>query len=189
MVIQSRTDIGRNRLLYFLTFILSVGALFTSISQYSQSSDPARVALLILGAAGVVAVIISVIQLLGLPARSSVLLIFQKEEMVVATNATHEGFKLRFLRDVLSENTINFSDADRVQWKFLEDDGYFPALCIRNPKKLLILRLCTMVFDDVYFVDSTNRWEHHDSSQTSEPTFSTPEKPQLRGWKGIVSSS
>jgi len=187
MVIQSRTDIGRNRLIYILTLILSVSALITSISHYSASSDATRAILLIVGAAGVVAFVLSVIQLLGIPQRSSVLLIYQKDEMIVATNAMHEGFKLRFLRDVLSENTVNFSDADRAQWKFLEEDGYYPALCIRNPKKLLILKLCTMVFDDVYFVDSTNRWEHHDSSRTSEPTFSTPEKPQLRGWKGMVS--
>jgi hypothetical protein len=189
MVIQSRTDVSRNRLIYILTILLSLSALITSISQYSGSSDAIRAVLLILGAAGALAIILSAIQLLGLPRRSSVLLIYRNDEMVVATNATHEGFKLRFLRDVLSENTVNFSAADHTQWKSLEDDGYFPALCIRNPKKLLILKLCTMVFDDVYFVDSTNRWEHHDSSGTSEPTFSTPEKPQLRGWKGMVSSS
>jgi hypothetical protein len=189
MIIQSRTDIGRNRLIYILAIILSISALVTAISQYSASSDAMRAALLILGAVSIVAIILSVIQLLGVPRRSSILLIYQKDEMIFATNALHEGFKLRFLRDVLSENTINFSDADRVQWKFLEDDGYFPALCVRSPKKRLILKLCTMVFDDVYFIDSTNRWEHHDSSNTSEPTFSTPEKPHLRGWKGVVSSS
>ena len=189
MVIQSRTDVGRNRLIYILTILLSLSALITSISQYSGSSDAMRAILLVVGAAGVLAVILSTIQLLGLPRRSSVLLIYAKDEIIIATNATHEGFKLRFLRDVLSENTVNFSDADRTQWKSLEEDGYFPALCIRNPKKLLILRLCTMAFDDVYFIDSTNRWEHHDCSSTSEPTFSSPEKPQIRDWNGTVSQS
>ena len=189
MVIQSRTDVGRNRLIFILTILLSFFVLLTSFSRYSESSDAMRALLLGFGSAALVAIVISVIQLLGQPRRSCVLLIYRNDEMLVATNATHEGFKLRFMRDVLSENTVNFSDADRDRWKFLEDDGYFPALCIRNPKKLLILKLCTMVFDDVYFVDSTNRWEHHDSSKTSEPTFSTPEKPRLRGWKGVVSSS
>jgi hypothetical protein len=46
-----------------------------------------------------------------------------------------------------------------------------------------------MAFDDVYFIDSTNRWEHHDCSSTSEPTFSTSEKPQIREWKGMASQS
>lgn len=189
MVVQSRTDIGRNRLLYILTIILSIATVITTVLQYSDSSDGTRAVLLLLSGAGLVAIFISTIQLYGSPRRSHALLIHRGEEMIVATNATHEGFKFRFIRDILAENMVNFSDADRVQWKFLEEDGYFPALCIRNPKKLLILRLCTMVFDDVYFIDSTNRWEHHECANTSEPTFSNNDKPQLRGWKGFVSQS
>jgi hypothetical protein len=189
MVVQTRTDVRRNRLLYILTIILAIAVLTTAFLQYSESSDSTRAVLLVLSMAGLLAIIVSIFQLYGLPRRSSVLLVHKGDEMIVATNATHEGYKFRFVRDVLSENMINFSDADRARWKFLEDDGYFPALCIRNPKKLLILRLCTMMFDDVYFIDSTNRWEHHDCSSTSEPTFSTPEKPHIREWKWTVSQS
>jgi hypothetical protein len=189
MVVHTRTEVGRNRLVFILTIILSIASLITVFSQFSQSSDNFRAVLLVLGAVSLLAIVVSLIQLYGIPRRSSVLLVQQNEEMIVATNATHEGFKFRFIRDVLSENMINFSDADRARWKFMEADGYFPALCIRNPKKLLVLRLCTMVFDDVYFIDSTNRWEHHDSANTSEPTFSTPEKPDIREWKGTVSQS
>ena len=189
MVVQTRTDVRRNRLLYILTIILSIAVLITAILQYSESSDSMRAIFLVLSIAGLVSIGLSAFQLYGLPRRSSVILIHKGDEMVVATNATHEGYKFRFIRDVLSENMTNLSDADRAKWKFLEDDGYFPALCIRNPKKLLVLRLCTMAFDDVYFIDSTNRWEHHDCSSTSEPTFSTPEKPQIRAWKGTVSQS
>lgn len=189
MVVQSRSDVRRNRLIYILTIIISVAVLLTAISQYSESSDEMRAGFLILSAASLIAIVLCAFQLYGIPRRSSVLLIHKGDEMIVATNATHEGFKFRFLRDVLSENMTNVSDADRAHWKFLEDDGYFTALCIRNPKKLLVLRLCTLTFDDVYFIDSTNRWEHHDSSSTSEPTFSTPEKPQIREWKGIASQN
>ena len=189
MVVQTRSDVRRNRLIYILTIILSIAVLATAILQYSESSDGMRAAFLILSIAGLISIDLSAFQLYGLPHRSRVILIHKGDEMIVATNATHEGYKFRFLRDVMSENMVNFSDADRARWKFLEDDGYFPALCIRNPKKLLVLRLCTMAFDDVYFIDSTNRWEHHDCSSTSEPTFSTPEKPEIREWKGIVSQS
>jgi hypothetical protein len=189
MVVQTRTDVRRNRLLYILTIILSIAVLTTAILQYSESSDGMRAVFLILSIGALISIVLSAFQLYGLPHRSSVILIHKGDEMIVATNATHEGYKFRFLRDVMSENMVNFSDADRARWKFLEDDGYIPALCIRNPKKLLVLRLCTMAFDDVYFIDSTNRWEHHDSSNTSEPTFSTPEKPQIREWRGIVSQS
>ena len=189
MVVMSRSNVLRNRLIYILAIILSTAVLFTAASQYSASSDGMRAVYLILSLTGLLAIILCAFQLYGLPRRSSVLLIHKGDEMIVATNATHEGFKFRFIRDVLSENITNVGDEDRAQWKFLEDDGYFTALCIRNPKKLLILRLCTMAFDDVYFIDSTNRWEHHDSASTSEPTFSTPEKPQIREWKGIASQS
>jgi len=189
MVVQSRSDVRRNRLIYILTIILSIAVLLTAISQYSESSDGMRAVFLILSMASLLSIILCGFQLYGVPQRSSVLLIHKGDEMIVATNATHEGFKFRFIRDVLSENITGVSDADRAQWKFLEDDGYFTALCIRNPKKLLILRLCTMAFDDVYFIDSSNRWEHHDCSSTSEPTFSTPEKPQIREWKGMASQS
>ena len=78
------------------------------------------------------------------------------------------------------------SDEDRVRWKTLEDDGYYPALCVRNPKKLLILRLCTMVFDDVFAVDASNRWEHHDSASTAEPSFAKGERPRLKHGKNLT---
>jgi hypothetical protein len=71
-----------------------------------------RLALVLLGAVGLVALVLALLQLFVYPRRSHVLLLHRGTEMIVATNATHEGFKLRFLRDVLSENTVNFSDAD-----------------------------------------------------------------------------
>ena len=109
--------------------------------------------------------------------------------MIIATNALHEGFKLRFLRDILNDNVAVLSDEDRAQWKFLEDDGYYPALSVRNPKKILILRLCMMVFDDVFAVDPSNRWEHHDSSSTAEPAFARGEMPHLKTWKELDAGS
>ena len=103
--------------------------------------------------------------------------------MVVATNALHEGFKLRFLRDILGEHVASFTDEDRLRWKSLEDDGFYAALYVRNVRKLMMLRLCTMIFDDVFVADRNNRWEHHDSSNTSEPSYSKREMPRLTSWK------
>ena len=105
------------------------------------------------------------------------------EETVVATNALHEGFKLRFLRDILGENVMSFSDEDRARWKPLENDGFYAALTVRSVRKLIMLRLCTMIFDDVFAVDLSNRWEHHDASNTPEPTFSKREMPRLTSWQ------
>ena len=176
MVVLQRNEVSRNRVLYLLTIILSVAALVVSF----QNSGPAFV---LLGSIGVIAILLSVLQLYVHPKRSKVLLFQNEEEIVVATNALHEGFKLRFLRDILGENVSAFSDEDHAKWKALEADGFYAALHVRNVRKLIMLRLCMMIFDDVFATDNTNRWEHHDSSSTAEPSFSKREMPRLGSWK------
>ena len=52
MVVQTRTDVRRNRLLYILTIILSIAVLITAILQYSESSDSMRAVFLVLSIAG-----------------------------------------------------------------------------------------------------------------------------------------
>jgi hypothetical protein len=185
MVVLQRSELARNRVIYFLTIVLSGAALVAAISLYSQTSQILDMGLIVLGLVAVAALVLSLIQLFAFPRRSHVLLVQSGDEMVIATNALHEGFKLRFLRDVLSDSVSAISDAERARWKFLEDDGYFPTLYVRNPKKVLILRLCTMLFDDVFEVDRSNRWEHHDSSSTADPSFAKGEMPRLKAWKGI----
>ena len=185
MVVLQRSELGRNRLIYFLAVILSMAALVTAVSLYSESSETVQWVLAFLGLVAFVALALSFVQLYAFPRRSHALLVQTDEFMIIATNSLHESFKLRFLRDILNDNVVAISDEDRARWKFLEADGYYPTLCIRNPKKILILRLCTMIFDDVFAVDGTNRWEHHDSASTSDPTSSNPEMPRLKAWKGI----
>ena len=183
MVVLQRSEVSRHRVIFFLTIILSVLVLAGIVVNFSGVSELARVFLVALGVAASGAVILSVLELYGHPKRSQVLLFQSDEEIVIATNALHEGFKLRFLRDVLGEQVTSFSDEDRARWKPLETDGFYAALCVRNVRKLIVLRLCTMIFDDVFVADRNNRWEHHDSSSTSEPSYSKREMPRLSGWK------
>ena len=189
MVVQQRTELGRIRLLYFLTLVLASASVVASAILYPQAGQNLRAALVVFGGVGFVALVLALLQLYAHPKRSQVLLLQRGTEMIIATNALHEGFKLRFLRDVLSDNVTTLSDEDRARWKALETDGYYAALSIRNPKKLLILRLCTMIFDDVFAVDAGNRWEHHDSSSTAEPAFARGERPQLKSWKELDAGS
>jgi len=182
MVVQQRTELARTRIVYFLSIALGTTAVVTAATLYSQVSDNSKVALAALGVVGLAAVVLSLIQLYAFPKRSHALLVHRGTEMIIATNALHEGYKLRFLRDVLAENVASLSDEERARWKFLESDGYYPALYIKNPKKLLVLRLCTMVFDDVFAVDMSNRWEHHDCSSTAEPAFANGDRPRLKEW-------
>jgi|SRR5436190_6361110 len=189
MVVLQRTELGRIRLLYFLTIILATTALVSVVSLYSRVGDSVRIGLALLGVVALAALLLALLQIYAFPKRSHVLLMQQGNQMIIATNTLHEGFKLRFLRDMLTDSVAVLSDEDRAQWKFLEEDGYYPALSIRNPKKILILRMCMMVFDDVFAVDPSNRWEHHDSASTAEPPFARGEMPRLKAWKELDAGS
>jgi hypothetical protein len=182
MVVVQRNEVSRSRVLHWLTILLSAAVLAGIVIGFSGRPELAQLALIILGIAALTAIVLSLIQLYAHPRRSQVVLIQRDDETVVATNALHEGFKLRFLRDVLGENVFSFSDDDRARWKSLEADGFYAALMVRNVRKLMLLRLCTMIFDDVFAVDRSDRWEHHDSSSTSEPSFSKREMPRLTSW-------
>src|SRR5437016_1375760 len=127
MVVVQRNEVSRNKVIYFLAIVLSAVVILHGFMNFSQSSQAGQL--------------------------TYVLLIQREEEKVVATNALHEGFKLRFLRDILGENVTSFSDEDRARWKPLENDGFYAALTVRNVRKLIMLRLCTMMFDDVFAVD------------------------------------
>jgi len=189
MVVLQRTELGRMRLLFLLTVVLSTTAVVAAVTLFSQAGENLRIALIVLGAVGLLALVLSLLQLFVHPKRSHALLVQRGNEMIIATNSLHEGFKLRFLRDVLSENVAALSDEERARWKVLESDGYYPALCVKSPRKVLILRLCTMLFDDVFAVDASNRWEHHDSASTAEPSFAKGERPRLKTWKELDAGS
>ena len=184
MVVLQRNEVRRHQFVLLLTIILSVITLISTVLNFSGASQAAQLGLGILGLAAILAIFLAALQLYALPKRSQVVL-FQNEdeEHVIATNGLHEGFKLRFLRDILGENVTAFTDEDRLRWKTLEVDGFYATLYIRNVRKVIMLRLCTMIFDDVFIADRNNRWEHHDSSNTAEPSFSKREMPPLTTWK------
>src|SRR5438477_1633353 len=183
MVVVQRNEVSRNRFLQILIIILSAVVLTGIILNFSQSSQALQAIFVILGAMAVIAIVMSLIQLFVHPKRSQVLLFHRDDEMVVATNAIHEGFKLRFLRDILGEQVISFSDEERARWKGLEADGFYATLYVRSVRKLIMVRLCTMIFDDVFVADRNERWEHYDCSQTPEPSFTKPDMPALKKWK------
>jgi hypothetical protein len=183
MVVVQRNEVSRNKIIYILTLVLSAVVFAGALMNFSQASEVGQAFYLLLGIVALLASLLSLIQLFAHPKRSQVLLFHRDEAIVVATNALHEGFKLRFLRDILGENVTAFSDEERARWKPLEADGFYAALTVRYVRKLIMLRLCTMVFDDVFVLDRNDRWEHHDASNTPEPTFSKRGMPRLTSWK------
>ena len=183
MVVVQRNEISRTRILAWLTIILSGSLIGGIVGVYSTQPDTIRVILVVLSAVAVIAIILSILQLFSHPKRSQALLFHRDDEMILATNAIHEGFKLRFLRDILGENVFSFSDEERARWKGLEADGFYATLYVRSVRKLIMLRLCTMIFDDVFVADRNGRWEHYDCSRTPEPSFTRPDMPALKSWK------
>jgi hypothetical protein len=183
MVVMQRNEVRRSRFIFFLTIGISALAIGWIAVNFSGSADLGRLLLVLLGVAAAAGIVLSLVQLYAYPRRSQVLLLQTDEGIVIATNALHEGFKLRFLRDILGEHVVAFSDEERQRWKPLEADGFYATLHIRDVRKLIVLRLCMMIFDDVFYADSKNRWEHHDSSCTAEPSFSKRQMPRLTSWK------
>jgi len=180
MVVVQRNEVSRNRFLNFLTIVLAAVVLAGTVFSFSGRSQPAQLGLTLLALMALIAIVLSVLQLYVHPRRSQVLLFHRGDEMIIATNALHEGFKLRFLRDILSEHVTAFSDEERARWKNLEADGFYATLYVQNVRKVMMLRLCTMIFDDVFVADRNDRWEHHDSSSTAEPSYSRREMPRLK---------
>src|ERR1043166_635401 len=99
MVVLQRNEVTRNRILYLLAIILSAFVLANTLMNFSGSSQVVQAFYLMVALVAVIALALSIVQLVAHPKRSQVLIFHRDQEMVVATNVIHEGFKLRFLRD------------------------------------------------------------------------------------------
>src|SRR2546427_4323633 len=110
MVVLQRNEVSRSRTIFFLTLVLSALSLIGIAISFSGASEVTRLFLVLLGALAGTAMVLSLLQLYTYPKRSQVLLFQNEDEIVIATNALHEGFKLRFLRDILGEHVMAFSD-------------------------------------------------------------------------------
>ena len=125
-----------------------------------------------MGLVAVVTLVLSIFPLIYRRATSKLLLFHQGNDYVVATNHLHDGFKLRFFREVLSDAVGPLSDDDRIRWNGLSREGFHPVFVIRNTRKTVTLPISSMLFDEVFVCDHTQRWDYYDCRNTSEPTFS-----------------
>jgi hypothetical protein len=186
MVLVQRNELKRGHTVYVLAAVLAPVVLVGAIAGYSGRSPGAQIALVLLATGAVATFILAALQLLTSPKRSQALVFYRDDGIVLATNALHEGFKLRFLRDILAENVSSFTDDERARWKEIEADGFYAGLYIRGARRVVVLRLCTMIFDDVFVGDQFGRWDYYDASCTSEPAFASRVTPPLKSWKGIA---
>ena len=114
MVVLQRSDVSRARVLNWLTIILSMAVFGGALRSFPGQSDGVKFVLLILAAMSVVAIVLGALQIFGRPPRSQALFFHTDDETVIATNALHEGFKLRFLRDILGENVVVLQDEQKI---------------------------------------------------------------------------
>ncbi len=173
MVVLGRNEINRMRLAGALAIVSAIAVLIGVASTFPGSSGPVRLGLMGLGLVAVVTLVLSIFPLIYRRATSKLLLFHQGNDYVVATNHLHDGFKLRFFREVLSDAVGPLSDDDRIRWNGLSREGFHPVFVIRNTRKTVTLPISSMLFDEVFVCDHTQRWDYYDCRNTSEPTFST----------------
>ena len=171
MVVVARSEIKRMRIVSMLTLILTVAVLFGIISNFSDKSEPIQAVLIALGLVALVAAPLAGIQLWLDRGPSKAVIFNSGDQMVIATNQLHQGFKLRLFRDLLSEHMVAFSDEERERWSVLTKEGFHPVFLMNNVRKTFLLPICFMVFDEVFMTDGSGRWDYYDCRNTSEPTF------------------
>ena len=113
MVVLGRNEINRMRLAGALAIVSAIAVLIGVASTFPGSSGPVRLGLMGLGLVAVVTLVLSIFPLIYRRATSKLLLFHQGNDYVVATNHLHDGFKLRFFREVLSDAVGPLSDDDR----------------------------------------------------------------------------
>lgn len=171
MVVVARSEIKRMRIVSVLTLILAVAVLFGVISNFSDKSEPIQAALAALGLVALAAAPLAGIQLWLDRGPSKAVIFDSGDQMVIATNQLHQGFKLRLFRDLLSEHMVAFSDEERERWSVLTMEGFHPVFIMNNVRKTFMLPICFTVFDEVFVTDGSGRWDYFDCRNTSEPTF------------------
>lgn len=172
MVVLPRSEIRRSQIAALLAIVLSLVVLAGVFSSFSGAGEAARVGMILLSIAALATIVLSMVQILAHRATNQAVIFHEGDHYVIATNSLHEGYKLRFFRDTLNEQITSFSDDEREQWNVLERVKFHAVFKVHGVRKTVLLPLCFMVFDEVFVVDHTRRWDYFNSRNTSEPTFS-----------------
>jgi hypothetical protein len=172
MVVLPRSEIKRTQIGGVLTCILGVVVLAGTLANFAGASELVQVGMILLVIVALAAMALSVLGALSHRRNSKAVLFQEDDNFIVATNHLHEGYKLRFFRDILNEKIVSMTDAEREHWKVIEQFGFHAVFNVQHVRKPVLLPLCFMVFDEVFLVDHTRRWDYFNSQNTSEPTFS-----------------
>ncbi len=172
MVFFSRREINRMRTGQMLGMLLGLTVLVVVARGFSQSNPTGQFFFILIALVALATIAIALIQLLTYRGSSKAILFHQDDKMIIATNHLHDGYRLRFFRDLLNDNITAFSDAEREQWSALTKEGFNAVFKIHGVRKPFILPMLFLVFDEVFVSDHTNRWDYFDCRNTSEPTYS-----------------
>ena len=172
MVISTRRELNRMRTGNVLGLLLGLLVGVSVLGAFAGSGPIRQTVLSVIGLVALTAIAIGLVQLISLRGTSRAILFHQPDQMVIATNHLHDGYKLRFFRDLLSDSITAFTDEEREQWSALSKVGFHPVFKVRDARKPILLSMLFLLFDDVYVLDHTNRWDYFDCRNTSEPTYS-----------------
>ncbi len=172
MVFFSRREINRMRTGHMLGLLLGLAVLVSVARGFSQSNQVGQFISIVIGLVALATIGIALIQIFSYRGSSKAILFHQDESMVIATNHLHDGYRLRFFRDLLNDHITAFSDEERDQWSSLTKEGFHAVFKIHDVRKPFILPMLFLVFDEVFVSDHMNRWDYFDCRNTSEPTYS-----------------
>ena len=172
MVIFPRREINRMRTGNMLGLALGFVVLVGAWRGFSETSEFGQLLLVVISLVALATIAIALVQLVSLRGSSKAIVFHDSDKMIVATNHLHDGFKLRFLRDVLNDHISAFSDDERAEWGELTRQGFHAVFKIHGVRKTFLLPMLFLAFDEVFVLDHLNRWDYFDCRNTSEPTTS-----------------
>ena len=171
MEVLARKELNRIRLGNALALLMALVVLLGALTFLPHTSNIGRLALIGRIFISILTLLVTVFQLASRLSRSKVILVQRGNDFTVITNSLHDGFKLRFLRDILTDAISPLSDVQRKQWELLDTEGFHPVFVLVNVRKTLIITICCLIFDEVIFYDHKQRWDYYDCTKTSDPTF------------------
>jgi hypothetical protein len=172
MVFFSRREINRMRTGNMLGVLLALTVLVSVARGFSQRNQIGQFLFIVIGLVALATIALALVQLFSYRGSTKAILFHQDDKMIIATNHLHDGYRLRFFRDLLNDNITAFSDDEREQWSALKKEGFNAVFKIHGVRKPFILPMLFLVFDEVFVSDHTNRWDYFDCRNTSEPTYS-----------------
>ncbi len=180
MVVVQRSEITWYRVLSLWAFVFSVSILTWTRLGFRET-EFSKVTVIVLTLFSLVIMTSSLIGLWRFRRRSKVILFKQgPETLLYSSQPIEDGYKFRLFRDVIGEKIVNRYHTDDPESLPVQVKGFELVLVFSDANMPMILRLCQLLFDDVYMNDPEHVWIRYDSGSDSEPSIWDKQNPDGR---------